>query len=174
MYQINPAKTGLQNLVDLMNQTAQVQFQGNEFTPGAPTVYTPTDVGDTRNTNVHLTAIAGQGFKGNTDVQFWRLAIGHTRAGARTSYNITDADTLLTIKAAILASHNLATSDVVITGTKPTAGNTSTWHIAAITDSYLYTGTLDVTVTNISNLTVTADDVFPTDILPGFQPYAGV
>jgi hypothetical protein len=155
MYQINPAKTGLQNLVDLMNQTAQVQFQGNEFTPGAPTVYTPTDVGDTRNTNVHLTAIAGQGFKGNTDVQFWRLAIGHTRAGARTSYN-------------------MATSDVVITGTKPTAGNTSTWHIAAITDSYLYTGTLDVTVTNISNLTVTADDVFPTDILPGFQPYAGV
>jgi len=148
MFQIDRTKTAAANLIALLNTASTFAFTGSEYTIGAPSAQTPADGQENTNSQVTLTAVDGSGFTGTKTIRYRRLALGATKPGAKTNYNITGADTLATIKSAIAVEHNLVESDFDLAGTIPAQGaGPATFTLTAVADSVLYTGTLDVTVT---------------------------
>jgi hypothetical protein len=148
MFQIDRTKTSLANLVALLNTGSTYAFTGSEYTVGAPSAQTPVDNTENTNSQVTLTAVDGSGFTGTKTVRYRRLAMGATKPGAATAYNVTGADTLATIKTAIAVQHNLIETDFDITGTIPAQGaGPNTFAVAASANSVLYFGTFNVTVT---------------------------
>lgn len=148
MFQIDRTKTSNANLIALLNTGSSFAFTGSEFTVGAPSAQTPTDGSENTNSQVTLTAVNGSGFTGTKTIRYRRLALGATKPGAKTNYNITGADTLATIKTAIALEHNLIESDFNVAGTIPAQGaGPATFAMTAAANSVLYTGTYNVTVT---------------------------
>lgn len=148
MYQIDRTKTAAANLIGLLNTGSTYTFTGTEYTIGAPSAQTPVDGSENTNSQVTLTAVDGSGFTGTKTVRYRRLAMGATKPGAKTAYNVTGADTLATIKTAIAVEHNLIETDFDITGVIPAQGaGPATFAVTASANSVLYFGTFNVTVT---------------------------
>lgn len=146
--QIDRSKTAEQNILALILTAATFAFNGSEFTVGPASAQTPTDPQELTNSQLTLTAIDGSGFTGTKTLRYARLELGHTRPGAKTSYQIGASDTNATLKTAIAVEHNLVESDFDIAGTLPAQGaGAQVFVVTAAANSKLYFGTFNVNVT---------------------------
>jgi hypothetical protein len=150
-HQVDRTKTARQNFIDLVNTGSTFTFTGTEFTePTGVEEYTGDP--EVSNTQVTLEAVSGSGFVGTKTVHYRRLAPGATRTAAALEYNITEEDTLTTLKEMICVEHNLISSEISLVGDLPTTiGQTTEINVFYDPFSYVYTGgTISVDVTLIA------------------------
>lgn len=151
-HQVDRSKTDRQNFIDLLNTGATYTFTGTEFTePAGPEPYTDTEF-NISNTQITLEATPNSGFVGTKTVHYRRLAAGATRTAASLDFNITEEDTLETLKEMICAEHNLISAEVNLVGDLPTELGTPV-EINVFLDPYSYTyvgGTFAVNVTLVA------------------------
>ena len=147
-YQINRNLSAEQNLIGLINASADYSFTGSEFTRGAPQVYTP-ESPDTSNTQITLTAVQGSGFKGTKTVRYRRLALGNTVTAATRTFEVSSSDNQASVEQMIAEVHNLVLGQFYLSGSIPLPGDPDTnCTIEAYADSPLYFGTCPITLTS--------------------------
>lgn len=147
-FQVNRALTAQANMAGLANTGSTYAFTaGTEITFGNPVTQTPSDPQENTNSEVVISAVANSGFTGTKTIRYRRLALGLTHPGAQQLYQITGADTLATIKAAVALAHNLIEAEFTFTGTIPAQGNpANTFTLTSVATSLIYTGTWTVQV----------------------------
>lgn len=177
---IDIAKTGIQNLLDLINaDNPTANLTTAKVDLAAPVVAAGTNG---RNTTVVVTAKANQAFEGSVTVSLRRISITEATAAPDTNYGYDDDDTwaqLLTAAAAGLGVREedveithyvLNSTETAISGNGPAdvlVGEPGQVRISAKAGSYLYVGTqlLDM-VYDKPNL----DTIVTTTDLDGFDP----
>jgi hypothetical protein len=118
-HQIDRTKTARQNFIDLVNTGSTFTFTGTEFTEsGNPEPFS--DNPEVSNTEVILEAVSGSGFIGTKTVHYRRLTPGATRTAAALDFDISESDTLETLKEMVCAEHNLVSSEINLVGDLPT------------------------------------------------------
>lgn len=177
---IDIAKTGIQNLLDLVNtDNPTANLTTAKVDLAAPVVAAGTNG---RNTTVVISSKANQAFEGDVTVSFRRINVNEATAAPDTSYGYDDDDTWAQLLAAAAAGLGVREEDVEIThyvlnavespisGNGPAdvlAGEAGQVRIAAKAGSYLYVGTqlLDM-IYDKPNL----DTIVTVTDLDGFDP----
>lgn len=177
---IDIAKSGIQNLLDLINAdnpaaaltTAKVDLAAPVVAAGA----------NGRNTTVVVTAKANQAFEGSVTVSLRRIAVNEATASPDTSYGYDDDDTWAQLLTAVAAGLGVREEDVEFTtyilnsSENPISGNgpadvlvgeAGQIRLAAKAGSYLYVG--NVLIDMIYDKP-DLDTVVTTTDLNGFDP----
>lgn len=176
--QIDKTKSALDNLLAIVNSGNSLSITNAQVTAGAPSV--KTDTGDGRNTNVTLTAVAGQGFTGSVTVAYTRRGLNDSVASpvdSLTTATGTDAASIVStlanqlgLVATELHLEDPANAGVALSG--PVTGNQANLNLVASTSSLLYTSgaTQSIAMTWTAEALSTA--VSNTN-LPGFANASG-
>lgn len=143
--QINPAHSAAQNILDIVNSgnTGQT-ITTPQVTMGAPSVKTNT--GDGRNTNITLTAVAGQGFTGTVAVAYTRRGLNDSVASPVDSITVASGTDAATIVSSLASQLGLVASElhledpaapgVALSGAQ--TGHQATLNLVSNTGSLLY------------------------------------
>lgn len=166
---IDVAKTGIENVVDLVNTTNSTAFIDSDIEIGTPQAWEDTEGGNTRNTQLTLTAKEGSGYSGTVDVRYHRVDLVDLPGAVELSYTLTGGDTVEGILGAVANDLGVVVDDVELNIIEvPTVadGSTTTIEVSAVSDSLLYIGMASVTV--FPNTTDLDEEVGVTD-LNGFD-----
>ena len=148
--QINLAKSAVENVLALVNAANSSVLSPAEVTLGAPVVWVDPLGVNTRNTQVTLTAVVGSGYTGTVDVRLTRLTLEAVRGATVLDYTLLGSDTLVAIKAYVVAALGVVADQVELSVTEvpvvPNGQTSVTIQIQALATSLLYTGACDVTV----------------------------
>lgn len=143
---IDISKSPLANLLALVNLKAQHAYTEDQLTFGAATAVD----GSAKNTTVTLTAVEGKGFTDAADVHYNRLGLDKGVASPNLTLVVAEGSTtsgLLTQAAQQLGLREGEVewdADVRV----PADGETATAVLKAKAASYLYVGTLELTLSN--------------------------
>lgn len=166
--QINIAKTGPENVFDLVNAAnAGLTLDGTKVTLGTPVVRTPD--ANPHNTTITLTAIAEQGYTGTVDITLTRLGMGSGVVTPSYDFEITSGDAAA-FKTQVATQLGLVESEIVIVGTLPTEGNSGTVTVAGIADSVLYLPTTQTLNVDFPVPQEALTDAVATTEMDGFDP----
>jgi hypothetical protein len=111
MAKIDASKSAIDNLLALVNAANTGQTITNaQVTAGTPAAQTADGQG--RNTNVQLTAVAGQGYTGNVTVTYARRGLNDSVLSPNFNSERTVGDTASAIIAAIAATNGLVASEL--------------------------------------------------------------
>lgn len=145
---IDISKTPQANLLALVNAKATRAYTADQLTFGSATVNSAN--GATKNTVVTLTAVEGKGFAGTVDVRYNRLGLDKGVASPDLTLTVSDSATSASLLTQAAAQLGLRESDVEWSGTitVPADGQSNTATLKAKDASYLYVGTLELTLNN--------------------------
>lgn len=111
MAKIDASKSAIDNLLALVNAANTGQTITNaQVTAGTPAAQTADGQG--RNTNVELSAIAGQGYTGNVTVTYTRRGLNDSVLAPNWAATQTVGDTASAIIAAVAATNGLVASEL--------------------------------------------------------------
>lgn len=145
MAKIDASKSAIDNLLALVNAANTGQTITNaQVTAGTPAVQTADGQG--RNTNVALTAVAGQGYTGSVTVAYARRGLNDSVLAPNFAYTATVGDTASAIIAAVATTNGLVASelhleDPAAPGTPVTGAinnSPATLNLVSATGSLLY------------------------------------
>lgn len=155
-------KTVIENLLQLINASAKRTVLSSELTFGNPVAITPGAGNGNNNTQITATFVKGSGTTGavngsQSTIQYNRLTLANSYPTANRTIDITDADTLTTVKTKIAASQRLTEAEFSLSSsTLPTASTTSSMPVDPVSNSKLYApGQLVLTLNNTSAITYT-------------------
>lgn len=155
---IDVSKSPLANLLALVNLKATNAYTEDQLTFGAATAAAE---GSAKNTTVTLTAVDGKGFTGTADVHYNRLGLDKGVSAPNLTLVVAEGSTtagLLTQAAQQLGLREGEVewdADVRV----PADGETATAVLKAKDGSYLYVGTLELTLNNPAEAVSMADNV---------------
>lgn len=163
---INISLTALANVYSLVNAANALTLNATKATVGIPSARTPG--ANPHNTSLVLTAVDGGGYVSGSSVTVTYNRLGMGSGVAAPDFNfITNAATdASNFKTTVAAQLGLIESEIELTGTLPAIGEEVTMVIAAKTDSLVYTGTQNITVTRPEAPKL--DDIIITEYLGAF------
>lgn len=176
--QIDVAKTGLENILLLANTTNSRTLTAAEVDISAVTTWVDPEGTNTRNTEVTFAAKAGSAdYKGSQTLRYTRNTLAAIAAILPVGeFQSVEGSTLADVKAFAATAMGLAASDVeIVEAEMPTwddgtaDGETAPLTLRAIDGSYLYTGTLTITVVEPVDGRERMSTVFATQDLTGFD-----
>lgn len=162
---IDTTKTGIQNLLTLVNTKNDLALTEANVAFGPPVPRTPS-IGNPRNTSCTLSS--KQNTKGVVSVNFTRVGLTSNVSHPRTDVDMVDGYTLPQLKTLVVAMLNLVPSEVVLSGNlspPPNSGASSILSLTANPNSYLYVGEQDITLNWHSSPNVTVAFRCPTSAM---------
>lgn len=178
--QIDIAKTGVENVFDLLNAANPgYSFSATNVTLAAATAAAG-NAG--RNTTVVATAVDGQGYTGTSTISFRRLAPNEAVASPVLSIDVHNGATVAATITALAAQLGLRDGEfqledpsapgvALTTLTRPAApATTSTVNLVALGVSYLYQGESAITLTWVDPIDLS--QAITTTDMAGFDPAA--
>lgn len=168
---INTSLTAIQNVFAQINaDNPGLNLDATKVTVGAPTVFD--DGVNPRNTSINVVAKAGSGWNPGSggDLKYTRLTLDKGVVTPNLTIAVGDTDDAAAVLATAVAQLGLVASDVEWQGTPtiPADGANNTATIKAIDGSYLYVGSLVLTLDN--EAAPPEDLEFQTTDLNGFDP----
>lgn len=167
---INPARSALQNILDLVKDAnPQLSLNESQFTLSAPAVVAGTNG---RNTEVTLTAVAGQGKTGSKTVAYTRLdpVTGPNEGAATTGVEVAGDASAAAIKTQLVALFGVVFEEVDVANlVLPTEGVDGSIDLVADADSLLYVGTTSVVLKLQAEEQDLGTEIAQSD-LNGFEP----
>lgn len=151
--QLNPAKSALENLIDLFNGQNSQSLTADDFNVGSPVVREPD--ANPRNTSVTVSAKVGsEVYKGSQTFTYTRLDINQVATiKALGEFQSVEGSTLADVKAFVVTSLGLIADDVEFVQTEfPTfedevnENEFAVLTLRAVSGSYAYIGEVAVTV----------------------------
>ena len=142
---INLARTGIQNILDLVKDANPLlSLTETQFTLSAPVIAAGANG---RNTEITLSAVAGQGKTGTKTVSYTRLdpVTGPNEGAATTGVEVAADATAEAIKTQLVALFGILPAEVDVSGlVLPTEGVDGSIEIVADADSVFYVGSTTV------------------------------
>lgn len=173
--QINIERSGLRNLMDLINQKSNVALTDAEVELSAPQTWEDPEGVNPRNALAVMTAKEGSGFTGTYDIRYTRLTLDGIRDGVEVGYEMSAESTLQSIRAAASTVLGVVEEDVELSITEmPVVEAPMTIQVVAKSSSYLYIGQTDVTIYPIPEVDEELETTMQTNDMDGFDyPAAG-
>lgn len=174
---VNPAKSGLQNLYDLVNAASPGKgFSDANVTFGMPSARTADSNPD--NTKVTITALSNKGYSGSEERTYMRLNAGvaHGKTGAL-KVLIAPTDSQQQIRDKIVAAVGCIGADVDVSGNGASSAfkipeneddTSCTFTLTAKVNSYVYVGTFTAQLT-VPDVDVPLSTAIPNQSLGGFS-----
>lgn len=167
---INLARTGLQNILDLVKDANPLLTLAEaQFTLSAPVAAAGANG---RNTEITLTAVAGQGKTGSKTVSYTRLdpVTGPNEGAATTGVEVAADATAEAIKTQLVALFGILAAEVDVTSlVLPTEGVDGSIEIVADADSVFYVGSTTVVLKLQAEEQDLGTEIAQAD-LNGFEP----
>ena len=138
---IDVNKTPEQNILDLINESSEVQFTQNDLIIGAPVVYTPL-TGETSNTVLTITASQSSTVGGSTTVKYKRLDLSKDFQNYPSTFTFEIGMQRPVIISNILANLNINNQAYLDYNFE----NDNNLTISAVFDDYLYCGSKTLTL----------------------------
>jgi len=173
---IDPLKSSIQNVLDLMNADNARSLTLAQVAISAPSVFVDPEGINTRNTQIVVSAVEGSTeFKGSQTLRYTRLDLA-TVGAAVSEFQTTAESTLADVKAAVVAELGLIAEDVDFVETvMPTwadamvDGETAPLTLRAAAGSHAYVGDLIVTLVEPVDGRERMSQVYATSDLSGFD-----
>lgn len=168
--EINLLQSGLQNMIGLINYYNLSSLTPSDVEVSTPEVYTDPMPQGVLNTQVSVQARFGGRYKNGDSFQYIRLDLSDLSDPVTLA--VVESDTLEALKQYLVEEIGLVAGDVEWSvSTMPTftyAEDTHVIYLQAVAGSYLYIGSLAVTLTTTLP-TVELTEVFPNQNLTGFD-----